>query len=291
MSYNLFFSYRTHDQKETEELKTALKDRLPNLPFEDLASRIPFQDDWKTHARSLLEECILVICVVGRETYLSEPVAWEIGEARRLGKPVLATKVNENVELPSICNEHSIVIQPWNIPSLASQIVEAMVPKTLFGHQEIGDQGRPQDMIWNQYNLMVQSSELLVSRRQTVNSLYLSASFALLAGIGVLVSSVSAITIKWASSGGIFLGLVGIALAYNWKRTLQSYGLLNKAKFQVIGALENLMPAKLFDAEWKVLEAKRYKSTTSMDQQTANFIAYLFLLIVILGIIAISVSW
>jgi hypothetical protein len=44
----------------------------------------------------------------------------------------------------------------------------------------------------------------------------------------------------------------------------------------VVEAFEAYMPAKLFDAEWKVLEARQYKSTTDTDKQTALFFMLLF---------------
>jgi hypothetical protein len=43
------------------------------------------------------------------------------------------------------------------------------------------------------------------------------------------------------------------------------------------------MPAQLFDAEWKVLERMRYRSTTETDSQTAYFFMLLFLAIALAG--------
>jgi predicted lysophospholipase L1 biosynthesis ABC-type transport system permease subunit len=51
----------------------------------------------------------------------------------------------------------------------------------------------------------------------------------------------------------------------------------------VISAMEAHMPARLFDGEWRVLEAKRYKSTTETDMQTAQFFLLLFVTVTLLA--------
>jgi hypothetical protein len=168
-------------------------------------------------------------------------------------------------------------ILEWNPTELAGRIGELLVSRALFLRHDWTRGAPTPEVIWNQYNLMVQSWEALISRRQTVNTLYVSANAALLAGVGILASSADKAGIISASTGAALLALFGAALSFNWRRTVVSYGTLSRAKSKVIAALEAHMPAQLFDAEWRVLEAKRYKSTTETDGQTALFFMLLFL--------------
>jgi len=164
----------------------------------------------------------------------------------------------------------------WNAAKVAGYIGEMLIPRALFLKHD-WSKGPPEaTAIWQQYRLMVLSWESLIQRRQTVNTVYITANSALLAGIGILASSLDKLGSIWAALGVMVMAFLGIALSFNWHRTVLSYGTLSRAKSKVVTALEEYMPARLFDAEWRVLEAKRYKSTTATDNQTALFFLVLF---------------
>ena len=281
--FRLFFSYRTLDADHIRDLQASLRKLLPQMLFDDVSLDVPFDDDWKTPASSIIEKYDMLICVVGAETHNSEAVDWEIREASRLRKPLVVTDMSREYTLPLACSDLHIPVMDWNILEVAGRIGELLVSRALFQNHDSGTEINP-TLIWNQYNLMVQSSEALVNRRQTVNTLYVSANVALLAAIGILISSIGKIGEYGTVIGVGLLGLLGAALSFNWRRTLISYGTLNKAKFKVIAALEELMPARLFDAEWRVLEARRYKSTTDTDKQTALFFSLIFLVLAMVAL-------
>ena len=118
-----------------------------------------------------------------------------------------------------------------------------------------------------QYKLFVQTSESLVSRRQTVNTFFLSINSALLASIGILGRELLAIYF-----GGVvllILGITGFILCIAWRRLVNSYRQLNTAKFQIIHLLEERLPASLFKAEWKALgegkDKKKYNPFTKIE--------------------------
>lgn len=280
----LFFSHRSADQTRVDDLQSRLRALLPNLPFADVSKDVPFIDDWKTTARSILESCDALICVVGQDTHASEPVDWEIREARRLGKPLVVARMSEAFTLPRCCDELRIPATSGDSAELAGQVGELLVSRALFLRHDWSAGSPDPAAIWNQYNLMVQSWESLITRRQTVNTLYISAVAALLAGIGVLISSIGQTGLTGTGAATTLLASLGAALSYNWRRTIVSYGILSKAKSKVIGALEAHMPAQLFDAEWRVLEATRYTSTTDTDKQTALFFILLFVAVALVSV-------
>jgi hypothetical protein len=168
---------------------------------------------------------------------------------------------------------------------MANQINELYVVSSLFPRHDWKTGPPSSDSIWNQYQVMVESWEALISRRQTVNTLYVTADAALLAGIGAVASSTDKTGVIGAALGGAVLAFLGWALSYNWRRTLVSYGKLSNAKATVITTLESFMPARLFDAEWKVLQTTRYQSTTEADTETARSFMILFGALVVVGII------
>jgi hypothetical protein len=274
--FRLFFSHRTSEKARVRELQDSLAELLPNFPFEDASEEVPYVDDWKTPATTILESCAGVVCFVGEDSHKSEPVDWEIREAHRLGKPLVVALLSDGYQLPPACKELQIEVARWNANGVAGLISELLVPRALFLSHD-WNKGAPEPAaIGNQYNLMVQSWEALIGRRQTVITMYISVISALLAGIGVLISSVDKLGHGWTMAGIAVLALLGAALSFNWRRTVSSYGTLSRAKSKVVAALEAYMPARLFDTEWRVLEAKRYTSTTETDRQTALFFLLLF---------------
>jgi hypothetical protein len=276
--FKLFFSHKSADSAQVEQLKSALRELLPNMPFEDVALGIPSGEgvDWQTPAASRLETCDGVICIVGAETYASGPVDWEIAKGLEYEKPLIVTRLSSEFALPPSCVARQIAAHDWNAVAVAGRIGEMLVSKALFLKHDWGA-GKPDAAsLWNQYSLMVQSWEALINRRQTVNTVYVTASTALLGGIGVVVSTTDKTGLLWGAAAVAIVAFLGAALGFNWRRTVVSYGTLSKAKAKVITALEAYMPAQLFDAEWGVLESKRYKSTTESDKQTALAFTLLF---------------
>jgi hypothetical protein len=274
----LFFIHRSSDRPRVLELQGSLRDVLPNLPFEDASPEVPFSDTWQDSARTVIDSCDAVVAVIGSNTHESEPIDWELRYAHETGKPLVIGRLSKDCRVPAACSELRMDVADWSTPQMAGRIGEVLVSKALFGNsQPTGD------ALWNQYNLMATSWESLITRRQTVNTLYLSAEAALLAGVGVLISASGDTGVPAAAAATMLIGFLGAALSYNWRRTVISYGTLSRAKAKVISAMEAHMPARLFDGEWRVLEAKRYKSTTETDMQTAQFFLLLFVVVTLLA--------
>lgn len=130
------------------------------------------------------------------------------------------------------------------------------------------------------YKIMVDSSESLVSRRQAVNTFFLTMNGALLTASGIIVQS----------SGGSRLGGVGIAvlavagaiLCAAWRSLITSFGQLNRGKFQVINTIERHLKAAIYAAEWEALgrgeNPKIYRSFTAREIWVPNALLVLHIL-------------
>lgn len=124
------------------------------------------------------------------------------------------------------------------------------------------------DFVYDLYKLMVASSEALVSRRQGVNTFFLTANGALLTAIGFFVGRGSGHGTLIALAM-VVLTITGGALCIAWQSLLRSFGQLNRGKFAIINRLEREFPVAVYAAEWKALgEGKNprvYRSFTSRE--------------------------
>ncbi|MFF7447427.1 MULTISPECIES: hypothetical protein [unclassified Streptomyces] len=134
------------------------------------------------------------------------------------------------------------------------------------------------DRLFELYKIMVQSSESLVSRRQGVNTFFITVNGAIIAALGFFIRAGGGEKVK--SVGVVLICLTGLILSFAWKGLIISFGKLNTGKFAVINRLERYLPASIFYAEWEALERgqnpKVYRSTTSREIWAPYLLAVLY---------------
>jgi hypothetical protein len=130
------------------------------------------------------------------------------------------------------------------------------------------------------YKIMVQSSEGLVSRRQGVNTFFLTMNGVLLTGSGLVIQNSGALSV--GAAGIAVLSLAGAILCGAWRSLITSFGQLNRGKFQVINAIEQYLQAAIYAAEWEALgrgeDPKVYRSFTSREIWVPNALLVLYVL-------------
>jgi len=134
---------------------------------------------------------------------------------------------------------------------------------------------------------MVSSSEDLVSRRQAVNTFFLTMNGALLAAFGLIVKGAGADRLN---AVGIFvLAVAGAILCGAWRSLITSFGQLNRAKFQVINTIERYLNTAIYAAEWEALERgenpKVYRSFTSREIWVPNALLVLHILAALVALL------
>lgn len=137
------------------------------------------------------------------------------------------------------------------------------------------------------YKLMVSSSEALVARRQGVNTFFLTANGALLTAIGLVVRGAGGVRLP---AGGVaILALAGTVLCLAWWSLLRSFGQLNRGKFVVINALETMLPAAVYAAEWKALgegkDRRVYVSFTERETWVPKILLIIYILATCIGVL------
>jgi len=126
--------------------------------------------------------------------------------------------------------------------------------------------------------MMVQSSEELVRRRQSVNTFFLTMNGALLTAVGLIIQSSEGH--KVAGWGIAVLAVAGVVLCIAWRSLITSFGQLNAGKFKVINTIERYLRAAIYEAEWEALERgenpKVYRSFTSREIWVPNGLVVLW---------------
>jgi hypothetical protein len=123
----------------------------------------------------------------------------------------------------------------------------------------------PSPAALEQYKLYVETAERNSSRRLTANSFFLTINTGLSALLGYMTSfkGIESVVAQ------IAVPVAGIILSYFWYRLIISYREMNRAKFQVIHAMEKQLPFKAFDAEWEAVERgknpKKYRPYTNIE--------------------------
>jgi hypothetical protein len=141
------------------------------------------------------------------------------------------------------------------------------------------------------YKVMVQSSEGLVTRRQGVNTFFLTMNGALLTGAGLVLQNTGANTV--GALGIAVFSLAGAILCAAWRSLITSFGQLNKGKFQVINAIERHLRAAIYAAEWEALRGEDpaiYRSFTSREIWVPNALLILHCVALITSV-AVYVGW
>ncbi len=141
------------------------------------------------------------------------------------------------------------------------------------------------------YKIMVQSSEGLVSRRQAVNTFFLTMNGALLTASGLIVQNSGGDKL----SSGLAIAVLAVAgsiLCAAWRSLIMSFGQLNRGKFQVINAIERYLTTAIYAAEWEALgrgeNPNVYRSFTSREIWAPNALLMLHVLTAAIALLVAS---
>lgn len=110
---------------------------------------------------------------------------------------------------------------------------------------------------------MVDTSEKLMERRQNISNLYTTLCSALVAVIGASFAFENWLVTAYI---GIVAGLVFIFLSVNWRACLKAYDKNNAGKFAVINAIEKILPADLFNCEYRYNTKNGIKSYSTREK-------------------------
>lgn len=155
------------------------------------------------------------------------------------------------------------------------------------GPDVYGDAKTYQAAILDQYKIYVEMADRISQRRGLANTFFLTLNTAILTTVGVF----------WANRPDapevalVFPLIAVLGQCAAWYFLVRSYRLLNGAKFEVIGALEERLPASPYwRAEWVALgegkDPRKYWPLTHIE----TWIPILFVLVYLAGYVTVVIA-
>jgi hypothetical protein len=137
-----------------------------------------------------------------------------------------------------------------------------------------------------QYKLYVEMADAISQRRGLTNTFFLTINTAIFTAIGVVWNAGSGEASVWLVVPLIaVLGQCGA-----WFYLLRSYRLLNTAKFDVIGLLEERLPVAPYAAEWKALGEGKDRRLYWPLSHVEKWVPVLFMAAYVSGYLALVTS-
>lgn len=114
------------------------------------------------------------------------------------------------------------------------------------------------DDIFKQYELMVNSAQQVTTWRQTTNGFYITFNTAILALLSGILGT--------PDVSHSLLGVVGVAVSFFWYMHIDYFAKLNKAKFRVIGKMEDELTFKMYQDEQEYFNQEQCKNATWIEK-------------------------
>lgn len=131
--------------------------------------------------------------------------------------------------------------------------------------------------LFEQYKMYIEMADRVSARRMLANSFFLGIHTALITALTVMLKE----NIFQPNLVSLIPFVAVMLLCFVWWRIVHSYKQLNSGKFKVIHALEEKMPAALYDVEWTVLGSGEKRSIYLPLNNIENWVPVCFLVLYI----------
>lgn len=277
---NIYVIYKFSDAERVNALLSDAKSRdrdglLHFFKFHPAVTNI----NWHKTAKKKMQQCNLVcyFCTIadGNAAKLKN-ISWELKLAAKLKKTVVVVTLNPE-KTPQIDNSAASIYgldfseelvnvdryktvpaekaydfligeAKWNVDDSLINIEHKLAthdPTSAEYNQLTEERNR---ILLEQYRIMVETSEKLMDRRQSTSNLYTTLCSALVALVG---ASFALNNLQIISIVSLLTGIIITCLCINWKSCLKSYDMNNAGKFAVLNAIEKILPANMFDCEYR----------------------------------------
>lgn len=228
---------------------------------------------WKPAVKKMIKSAQIVLYVVGKDSHTRKNIDWEICQAKKQNKAIIVWNeqdfpLNETLFEKDPFTGMDVLVgeKIKTIDELVKKIEDYETGEYM--HLFNGEEIEP-EKLFEQYKMFSDTSESLVSRRQNVNSFYITANTALITIAATAFSLNSNLISQLIIT--VALSVPGILLNISWLKVLESYSLINSSKMKILGMLEKKLSASLFDAEWEAMSSKynkkKYVSFSERERQ------------------------
>ena len=95
---NAFLSFSTDDRCSASLFDQKMSAAFSKLELLGQPLTSTYDKDWQRRCNEKLQDCAFLICLIGERTFCSAAVAWEVGRAIDLTKPVLPVVLHSCTE-------------------------------------------------------------------------------------------------------------------------------------------------------------------------------------------------
>ena len=267
---------------------------------EKVRKKLHFKHMWHHDAIQKIKSADMIVYVYSNESEFNPNVKWEIKKVLAFHKYIICLKSSSNMTLnsnsnPSDIDETSfanVTIMDFSL-KVSKNLQSVFDIITNFNHDTHialinKDYSDDNKVLMEQYKIFFNSAESLLTRRQTMNSFYLSVNTGLVTiGSGIFALMQQNIPLSRLI---LVLGLSipGILMNISWRQILYSYYINNRAKLKILSMMEKHLVASSLDAEWKVMKNRynnmQYKSFTDIEKSTPLYFIVFYIVADILAI-------
>ena len=120
---SVFLSFSIEHKSLVEKFRDQARDSDSALTFRDYSIKEPVKGAWKKCAERLIRESSVTMCLVGENTWRSDPVNWEVRKSVDLGKRILAVYLQSSaVRTPPALVEIGVKPMPWDVGKLVESL-------------------------------------------------------------------------------------------------------------------------------------------------------------------------
>ncbi len=119
MPRRVFISFQNRDRHAKELLKAQAENKRMNIEFNDQSPSGAFNNKWKTRMKPRIEKSSATVVMIGRDTYKSDAVNWEIEQSRKNGNKIIGVQINpgQHHRLPPTMRQ-SEELKRWKLENL-----------------------------------------------------------------------------------------------------------------------------------------------------------------------------
>ena len=144
-------------------------------------------------------------------------------------------------------------------------------------------------IVFEQYKLLIQSSEQLAQRQQQANGFFLSLNSFILGGVGFVYKESFEIFVHEHKVMRLMvlamaIALVGVVIDINWSKLISSYGKLMRAQMRVLEAMEKHVPASMVSAQ-VAFHRKDFHSLSSLEANIAHTFQVIYIVAAVVAVL------
>ena len=123
MVKRVFIGFQKMDRHAKELLRAQAKNKNIDIEFNDQSPSKPYSSKWKTRMKNKICNSSASIFPIGRDTYKSKAVNWEIEQSRKCGNKIIGVQIHKDKhhKLP-LAMRKSEELKRWKIDNIARRL-------------------------------------------------------------------------------------------------------------------------------------------------------------------------